>query len=242
MRHLILLFLLLLCRFALCQVGVYTTQPDPSSAMDIKSNDKGLLIPRMDAGQRDAIANPANGLMIYQNDSQPDFTATQAVLLFLFGLPCCQDRRESQLITRSPSINCLLPLHSLALHCYPKLSGTVGITIQANNVSIDLNFFSINGNPGNTSSGITVSGTRTGVTIYNGYIQVGVKTAFQLLLPIPLLASICNCSTMAEMDFMRGCLYLRAVPCPKQRTRWSGYKQSGAVLATVQLPLISTLA
>ena len=47
------------------QVGIGTTTPDASAALDITSNTKGLLIPRMTAAQRDAISAPAQGLIIF---------------------------------------------------------------------------------------------------------------------------------------------------------------------------------
>jgi hypothetical protein len=47
-------------------MGIGTTQPDKSAVLDIKSEDKGLLIPRMRLEQRNLINNPANGLLIYQ--------------------------------------------------------------------------------------------------------------------------------------------------------------------------------
>ena len=50
------------------QVGVGTSTPHASSALDITSITKGLLIPRMTKTQRDAISSPATGLMIYQTD------------------------------------------------------------------------------------------------------------------------------------------------------------------------------
>lgn len=40
----------------------------PSAALDITSTSKGLLIPRMTAAQRSAIAAPAEGLLVYQTD------------------------------------------------------------------------------------------------------------------------------------------------------------------------------
>ena len=55
------------------QVGVGTTTPDASSALDITSTTKGLLIPRMTIEQRDAISSPAIGLMIYQTDGTAGF-------------------------------------------------------------------------------------------------------------------------------------------------------------------------
>jgi hypothetical protein len=38
-----------------------------SALLDVKSINKGMLIPRMSKGQRNAIATPANGLMVYVN-------------------------------------------------------------------------------------------------------------------------------------------------------------------------------
>lgn len=53
--------------------GIGTTAPDTSALLEIKSVKKGLLMPRMSIGQRDAIATPATGLMIYQTNSTPGF-------------------------------------------------------------------------------------------------------------------------------------------------------------------------
>lgn len=38
-----------------------------SSILDVKSTDKGVLIPRMSKAEKNAIAAPANGLLVYQN-------------------------------------------------------------------------------------------------------------------------------------------------------------------------------
>lgn len=51
--------------------GVGTTTPAASAIFEIKSTSKGLLIPRMTANQRNAIASPATGLLIYQTNSTP---------------------------------------------------------------------------------------------------------------------------------------------------------------------------
>lgn len=47
--------------------------PDASAMMDVKSTDKGVLIPRMLMTERDGIANPATGLLIFQTDNTPGF-------------------------------------------------------------------------------------------------------------------------------------------------------------------------
>ena len=43
-----------------------------SSILDVSSTDKGLLVPRMNKSQRNAIGSPATGLLVYQNS--PDST------------------------------------------------------------------------------------------------------------------------------------------------------------------------
>ncbi len=47
------------------QVGIGTVSPNPSSILDISSDSRGILIPRMTSEQRDAIVSPPEGLNIY---------------------------------------------------------------------------------------------------------------------------------------------------------------------------------
>ncbi|MEQ1745973.1 MAG: hypothetical protein ABMA02_11130 [Saprospiraceae bacterium] len=54
-------------------VGIGTSSPHASAKMEIQSTTKGVLIPRMTKANRDAIANPANGLLIFQTDNSPGF-------------------------------------------------------------------------------------------------------------------------------------------------------------------------
>jgi hypothetical protein len=68
-----LLAAVLLTATTYAQVGIGTTTPDASSALDITSTTKGLLIPRMKAAERDLISPAATGLMIYQTDGAPGF-------------------------------------------------------------------------------------------------------------------------------------------------------------------------
>ena len=62
----LLLFMLSLTWLSIAQVGINTITPDASSALDIESTTGGILIPRLTQFQRDAIALPAAGLMIYR--------------------------------------------------------------------------------------------------------------------------------------------------------------------------------
>jgi hypothetical protein len=49
------------------------TAPHASAMLEVTSTEKGVLIPRMTLAQRDAIAEPASGLLIYQSDETPGF-------------------------------------------------------------------------------------------------------------------------------------------------------------------------
>ncbi len=49
-------------------MGVGTTSPDASAILEVKSNTKGLLIPRLTDGEQNGVASPATGLMIFNTD------------------------------------------------------------------------------------------------------------------------------------------------------------------------------
>lgn len=51
--------------------------PDNSAMLDVKSTEKGMLIPRMTAAQRNLIASPATGLLVYQTDGTTGFYFNQ---------------------------------------------------------------------------------------------------------------------------------------------------------------------
>lgn len=66
-------FFLLTSTSLYSQVGIGTVTPDASSILDISSNSKGFLMPRLTTVERDAMILPASGLMIYNlslNDGQ----------------------------------------------------------------------------------------------------------------------------------------------------------------------------
>ncbi|GLB53643.1 hypothetical protein NBRC110019_26840 [Neptunitalea chrysea] len=78
------------------QVGIGTTDPDASSALDITSTTSGLLIPRMTNNEKLNISSPATGLLVYDTDnsclsqnvgtaSSPDWVClTQAATRFFY--------------------------------------------------------------------------------------------------------------------------------------------------------------
>jgi hypothetical protein len=66
-----LLFFLLLFNHlnVFSQVGINTSSPQSSSALDVSSTTKGVLIPRMTNTQMNAITSPATGLTIFNTDA-----------------------------------------------------------------------------------------------------------------------------------------------------------------------------
>ncbi|HPI06643.1 MAG TPA: hypothetical protein PLM41_09685 [Saprospiraceae bacterium] len=54
-------------------IGVNTNMPHASAALDVTSTTQGLLAPRMTQAQRNAIAAPATGLLVYQTDGVAGF-------------------------------------------------------------------------------------------------------------------------------------------------------------------------
>lgn len=52
-------------QYSNAQIGLGTLTPDPSAVLDINSSTKGILISRMISNDRDAIFEPAKGLLIY---------------------------------------------------------------------------------------------------------------------------------------------------------------------------------
>ncbi len=65
-RLVILVFLMCLVNsMSNAQIGIGTTSPNASAALDISSNSKGLLFPRLTTIQRATIANPIAGMVIF---------------------------------------------------------------------------------------------------------------------------------------------------------------------------------
>ncbi len=57
-------------------INIDGSAPDPKAMLDVKSNNKGMLIPRMTTAERDNIMNPPGGLMVYDTDIKSFFYHT----------------------------------------------------------------------------------------------------------------------------------------------------------------------
>lgn len=73
MKYLLLITCLMFAFGGKAQIGIGTNSPNNSAALEIRDSTKGLLIPRMNLIRRNAIASPAEGLMIYQLDNTPGY-------------------------------------------------------------------------------------------------------------------------------------------------------------------------
>jgi trimeric autotransporter adhesin len=74
MRYIFLMIMVLPHALGLSQsVGIGTQNPHASAMLDVSSTSKGLLIPRVTEVQKEAIANPATGLLVWQTDGTPGF-------------------------------------------------------------------------------------------------------------------------------------------------------------------------
>ena len=67
------LVVLLFSGVSIAQVGIGTNTPSASAQLDVSSTERGFLPPRMTSAQRDLIATPATGLLIFQTDNTPGY-------------------------------------------------------------------------------------------------------------------------------------------------------------------------
>ena len=72
---------------------------DTTAMLDISSTEKGLLIPRMTAQQKNGIVNPATGLLIYQTDGDPSFYYFNGNGWFLLVNNAAADRQKTLIYT-----------------------------------------------------------------------------------------------------------------------------------------------
>lgn len=73
MARILTIALLIITLKATSQVGIGTTTPNASSALEVASTNKGFLPPRLTELQRSSISNPAEGLLVYQTDGNKGY-------------------------------------------------------------------------------------------------------------------------------------------------------------------------
>ena len=129
MKTLLLSTLLLapVCVFAQ-SVGIGTTTPNASAALDVSSTSKGLLLPRLSLAQRNALtasttAPPVAGLVIYQTDNTPGLYAYDGTNWVRLGA----DNLGNHTATQTLDLNS------------QRLLGTVGTSLGDSTAQAELN-------------------------------------------------------------------------------------------------------
>jgi hypothetical protein len=81
------------CLFSQVAINYDGSAANNAAILDLKSNDKGLLLPRLNYAEVQAIQSPPNGLLVYCTDCGPNglgamaiFTAEQWYLFNIFSL------------------------------------------------------------------------------------------------------------------------------------------------------------
>lgn len=186
------------------QIGINKdgAAPDPSAMLDVSSTDKGLLTPRMTATEKEAIASPATGLLIYQTDEPVGFYYNQGTAAEPDWVRLGNENDISDLQTR-------IPIDSVAyFDTYDgtyanyvitqsgsyyltdtfslRQTGGHGIVIDADNVTLDMNGFAIYGDGNNNvNNGSTPSNQQTdpggigsGIFVNGEHFNITVKDGF----------------------------------------------------------------
>lgn len=102
--YLIVMLSLFFCLFSsVClsqSVGINNdgAPADSSAILDISSTTKGLLLPRMTALQRNNIATPAAGLLVYQTDGNAGFYYYSGSSWFLLVTSAINTDKQNTLI------------------------------------------------------------------------------------------------------------------------------------------------
>ncbi len=71
---------------------------DTSAMLDVKSTTKGMLIPRMTATQKNAIFQPATGLLVYQTDGETGFYYFNGTAWYLLITTAINTDKQNTLI------------------------------------------------------------------------------------------------------------------------------------------------
>lgn len=170
MRQTIFFILILFTFFGQAQVSINSVSaPAHNSAMlDITSNQKGMLLPRMTLAERNLIPSPANSLLIYQTDNNAGYYYNAGTS----ASPNWQAINAQSNGFKIPINSIPITISSPGSYIVTgNLSGTGGINITSSNVSIDLNFYSLTGSVGNTTAGIKANGSLKSINVFNGTIQ-----------------------------------------------------------------------
>ena len=153
-------------------VGIGTTAPDASAALDIVNSSKGLLLPRVAAAS--AIARPAPGLLVYQ-------TGAPAGFYYNAGTAAAPSWQQMGTTTNGDNLGSHTATRKLDLAAFPLVGngGSTGLTISSGgNVGIGTGTpaTTLDVRTANNTAAITVGQTdNTAGALYLGNSAHGLK-------------------------------------------------------------------
>jgi trimeric autotransporter adhesin len=157
-------------------VGIGTSTPDASAQLDITSTSKGLLIPRMNLSQRNLIATPTAGLMIYQTDNTPGFYfyngSLWSAVSSAFALPFANNYTGA---ANALSIDMLGNLNNATFKTATYNAGSKGFFGEARGNNSVAGYFTVAGSP----TGANALQTDVGDVLLNttsGKVGIGTST------------------------------------------------------------------
>jgi len=137
----IIIFLFLALGLSLkAQVGINTTQPHPSSALDVQfgASPKGFLAPRMTSAERVAIASPAESLLVFDTTEKAFFFYNTVSSLWVkLANDTGQNRNNYKLIKSASDLSAELTAgggnsYLLNTNTYYEINGTITLSNPIN--------------------------------------------------------------------------------------------------------------
>ena len=175
-----MLFFMIVTTNLFAQVGIGTITPNASSVLDVTSTTQGMLTPRMTTAQKNAIASPADGLMVYDTDLKSFHYYNQAALSWTVINSATTGRLKFKRIRSTDVLATALATelaagggikYVLDSGTYYEINGTIIL-----NFPIDMNNCYISGQDANEDKLVRTSGNlfdgALGGTIRNVTIQV----------------------------------------------------------------------
>lgn len=167
----LILFILLSCSYSYAQLGVNNdgSFPNPSSMVDVKSTNKGMLIPRMTTAERDAISTPEESLFIF-NTTTKCFEAYVNGAWNTLSCPAACTPPAAPSASSASGIGCT--------SFTANWSASTGATSYLLDVATDAGFTSFVGGYSNLNVGNVTSSLISGLTASsNYYYRVRATTA-----------------------------------------------------------------
>lgn len=165
----LLLFLLSAPLFSIAQnnVGIGTAIPNASALLELSSTSKGILIPRMTQAQRAAIANPAQGLLVYQTDGTTGFYVNRS------SIPAIPNWSAVSEGASLWTTNIITPSQMYNLN-----SGNIGIGNSSPTLGglvVDTKAGAVNAIFGSSDTGVAIESNYPGIAL-NSYYNSGRKS------------------------------------------------------------------